>query len=86
MLSTHLYNPILSLENNELITRYKAIDDQRKNMLAITSKGKKIIEEIFEQTKKEETELFKFLSLEECIVLEKILSKLILEWEKLKEE
>lgn len=72
---------VLKLETNEYITRYKSDLDQRKYMLRITEKGKKIIENIFEETFQEEEKLFGFLSDDECDSLGIILKKLINKWE-----
>ena len=76
---------VLKLENNNHIIRYKNESDQRKFMLRITDTGKRIIEDIFEETKLEEEFLFGFLSDEECDKLGSILRKLIDKWE-IKEE
>jgi DNA-binding MarR family transcriptional regulator len=65
------------LVSHKFVKRFRGEDDRRVVFVSITLKGKKIVQEIYEQKRKGLMDLFGRLSRQECFTYLEILEKLV---------
>lgn len=65
------------LVSHTFVKRFRGEDDRRVVFVSITPKGKKIVQEIYEQKRKGLMDLFGRLSRQECFTYLEILEKLV---------